>query len=113
VTIAHDAQRLSSDLPTTLRLLVPNTIPHLPCSLEVLPRKGNDLRHDKLGDGTGVGEGGIEDGDTRLRGGDEVYLIGADAKATNRKQLDRGERRGKPSKVSRCQEKVDLLLMRT
>ena len=45
--------------------------------------KGPYLRHDELGDRTGVGEWGVEDGDTRFRSGGKVHLIGVDAEATN------------------------------
>ena len=76
-TDAAGTQHLSPNLLAPLRLLVPDSIPHLPHSLEVLVRKGNDLRHYKLGDGMGVGEGGMEDGDTCFRSGGQVGLIGA------------------------------------
>jgi len=43
---------------------------HLEAALKVLSRKRNDLGYDEFGYGTRVGEGGVEDGDTRFRGGD-------------------------------------------
>ena len=42
----------------------------------------NDLADDQLGDRAGVGEGGVEDADTVLRGVFQVDLVRADAEAS-------------------------------
>lgn len=47
----------------------------------------DDFGYDELGDGAGVGEGGVEDGDAGPGGIGEVDLGGANAEAANREEV--------------------------
>jgi len=64
MTVTHDTEGLSSNLPASLGDLVPNTLPHLPGSIRELPRETDDLGENELGDRPRVGEGRVEDGDS-------------------------------------------------
>lgn len=87
-TTTH-AERLAPNLPASLGDLVPDPLSHLDGAVADLTREGHDLADNELGDGARVGEGGVEDGDTRTCGGEEVDLVGADAEATDHEELSR------------------------
>lgn len=88
VTVADDAQCFTTDLPAAPGLLVPETLAHLPATLEVLSSESDDLGNDELSDGARVREGGVEDGNASFGGGGEVDLVCADAEAADDKQLN-------------------------
>mgnify|MGYP007051648730 CR=1 FL=1 len=57
VAVSNNAQRLASDLPAALGLLVPDASLELISAVEELSGEADELGDDKLSDGTGVGEG--------------------------------------------------------
>ena len=87
MSVAHDAEGLSADLPAAFGLLVPNAGLHLECALEVLSREGDHLGDDELRDRARVGEGRIEDRDARFGRTEKVHLIGADAETSDHQEL--------------------------
>lgn len=60
---------------------------HLRVPVAQLSREEDDLGNDQFSNGTGVGEGRIEDSDTLLGSVLEIDLIGADAEASNDTEL--------------------------
>jgi len=60
---------------------------HLESAVEILARESDDLGHDEFSDGTGVGEGRVEDGDASLTGSVEIDLIGTDTETSNDQKL--------------------------
>lgn len=60
---------------------------HLIGSIAELTSEGDDFGNDKLGDTAGVGEGGVEDGDTMAGSEIEVDLVGTDTEAANNEQV--------------------------
>lgn len=83
MAVTDDTKRLSPDLPTSFRNLVPDAGSHFPGSIDQLSGESNDFRNDKFCNGTGIREGGVKDGYTVSCGMQEVDLIGADAEAPN------------------------------
>ncbi len=87
MAIADYSEGFTPYLPAALGLLVPEACTQLRGALKELARENDELGHDKLGDGARVGEGRVEDRDTRQRSGLEIDLVGADAEASNNKEL--------------------------
>lgn len=81
--ISHDAQRLAPDLPAAVGHLVPCAVVELAAAVAELAGERDDLGDDEFGDGAGVAEGRVEDGDAGLRGESEVDLVSADAEAAD------------------------------
>ena len=87
MSVTDNTERFSSDFPTSLGNLVPDTGTHLGGSIDVLTREGNDFGNDEFGNRTRVGKGRVKDGNTVLSGGQEVDLVGSDTKASNDEEL--------------------------
>jgi len=60
---------------------------HLIGSIAELTSEGDDFGNDELGDTAGVGEGGVEDGDTIAGSVIEVDLVGTDTEAADDEQV--------------------------
>lgn len=80
-------QSLATNLPALGANLVPGATVHLVGSVAELTGEGDDLGNDELGYTAGVGEGGVEDGDTMAGSEVEVDLVGTNAEATNDKEV--------------------------
>lgn len=81
MTVPDDAKRFPADLPTAAGDFVPGSGMHLGGAVGELAGEEDDFSDDDLGDGAGVGEGGVEDGGASVGGMLEVNLGGADAEA--------------------------------
>jgi hypothetical protein len=84
---ATHTEGLASNLPASLGDLVPDSLPHLPRPVAQLSGESDDLGNDELGDGTRVGEGGVEDCDTGAGGSEEIDLVRSDTEASNNEEL--------------------------
>lgn len=80
-------QSLATNLPALGANLVPGATVHLVGSVAELTGEGDDLGDDEFGHTAGVGERGVEDGDTMAGSKVEVDLVGANAEATNDKEV--------------------------
>mmetsp|Transcript_60942 Transcript_60942/g.172308 ORF Transcript_60942/g.172308 Transcript_60942/m.172308 type:complete len:456 (-) Transcript_60942:8-1375(-) len=90
VPIAHDAQRLSSDLEAANRLLEPSATVHRSSAVSDLPRQTHDVADDELCHAARVREGRVEHGDAIVLCSLQVDLIGADTEAGHRQELVAG-----------------------
>lgn len=88
--VADDSEGLAADLPAAFGDFVPDGgDAEFDGTVDELAREGDDFADDELGDGAGVGKGGVEDGDADAGGGVEVDLVGADTEATYNQELRR------------------------
>jgi hypothetical protein len=87
VSVSNDSEGLSTDLPAAGGNLVPGPLVHLHGTVTKLASEHDDLGDDQLGDGTRVGEGRVEDGDTVLGGIVKVDLVGSDTKTSDNDQV--------------------------
>lgn len=90
MTVADNTKGLTSNFPTVLGELVPDTGSHLMGSVDDLSRKGNDLGDDELSNGSGIGEGRVENGDTSLGSVLKVDLVRTDTETANDQELGVG-----------------------
>ena len=88
MAITDDPQCFATDFVTVFGLFVPYPkLTQLESAIEILARESDELRHDEFSDGTGVGEGRVEDGDASLSGSFEIDLIYTDTEASNDQKL--------------------------
>ena len=94
VAVTDDAQRSASYLMRTLGRLIPDPGVHLRVLVGQMPCQRDDLGDYEFHDAAGVGEGCIENRDTPAGGSSEVYLVGTNAKGTDRLQVGSGVENG-------------------
>ena len=89
VAVADDAEFLAAGLDAVIGQLLPDPAVALGTLFGNTAQQQQDFTQHQFGDGAGVGEGGVEDGNATHLGGLEVDLIGTDAEAADGDQLAR------------------------